>query len=110
MKTESNVNIPITEYMTPMGPWRFYYNHSTLEREEMDGKKTTMHTADFVEVTEINKENVVSELIRTRYSANEEAGIHRKFIAKEAGSEDEFNEYNQFVNWCKEVFNQYEKN
>ena len=98
MKTESTQPIPATEFLTPAGPYRFNYNQSTTER---DG--TTIHTADFVEVPEVTKENVVAALIRTRYSANEEAALHRKMLANEAGVEAEFIEYNEFVNECKNI-------
>ena len=98
MKTESSSIIPTTEYLTPSGPWRFNYNHATIEREG-----TTLHTANYVEVPEITKENIVVALIRTRYSANEEAALHRKMLANEAGVEAEFVEYNEFVNECKNI-------
>lgn len=96
MKTESTQPIPATEFLTPAGPWRFNYNQSTTER---DG--TTIHTADYVEVAELTREAVVVALIRTRYSINEEAALHRKMIANETGAGEEFAAYNEFVNECK---------
>lgn len=98
MKTESTNTIPNTDYLTPAGPWRFNYNFSTSEREG-----ETVYHSDTVEVAELTKEAVVVAMIRTRYSMNEEAALHRKSIAKDAGADAEFAEYNKFVNECKGI-------
>ena len=100
MKTESTQPIPATEFLTPAGPYRFNYNQSTTER---DG--ATIHTADYVEVPELTKEAIVVAMIRTRYSINKEAALHRKMLAKESGVDVEFAEYNLFINECKAVVN-----
>lgn len=96
MKTESTQPIPATEFLTPAGPYRFNYNQSTTER---DG--ATIYTADYIEVASLTKEAVVVALVRTRYSINEEAALHRKMIAGETGAGAEFAAYNEFVNECK---------
>jgi len=98
MKTESTIPIPTTEFLTPSGPWRFNYNQEEIQRD-----KITFHTADYVETAELTKENIVVALIRTRYSMNDEAALHRKSIANEAGAADEFTAYNDFVNECKNI-------
>jgi len=94
MKEERNTTIPQSEYLTPSGPFRFYFNHEQVEREE-----TTIHTADFVEVDELIRDNVIVALIRLRYSINDEAAILRKKLSGE--DLQEFEEYNGYVNWCK---------
>ena len=100
MKTESTQPIPSTEYLTPAGPWRFNYNFSTSEREG-----ETIYHSDTVEVAELTKEAIVVAMIRTRYSVNEEDAMNRKMLAKESGVDDEFAEYNLFVNECKAIVN-----
>ena len=100
MKTESTQPIPTTEYLTPAGPWRFNYNFSTSEREG-----ETIYHSDTVEVAELTKEAIVVAMIRTRYSMNEEAALHRKMLANESGVDVEFAEYNLFVNECKAIVN-----
>ena len=100
MKTESTQPIPSTEYLTPAGPWRFNYNFSTSEREG-----ETIYHSDTVEVAELTKEAIVVAMIRTRYSVNEEAALHRKMLANENDADAEFTAYNSFVNECKAIVN-----
>ena len=100
MKTESTQPIPSTEYLTPAGPWRFNYNFSTSEREG-----ETIYHSDTVEVAELTREAIVVAMIRTRYSVNEEAALHRKMLANETGADAEFAAYNSFVNECKAIVN-----
>lgn len=88
--------------------YRFYYNHRQEEKSDPEtGGLQTIYLADFVEVQELTKEAVVVALVRTRYSLNDEAALHRKMIAGEPGIVEEFDAYNNFVNECKEIYNNF---
>jgi hypothetical protein len=96
MKEERKKKIPTTEFITPAGPYRFYYNHSVVTRE---GEK--MHTADFIEVDELTRDKVVAALVRTKYTIDSEFAVMRKKASKE--NEVEFTDYNNHVKWCKQI-------
>lgn len=98
MKEERLTPIPNVMFLATSGTWRFYFNHNTEEREE-----NTIFTADFVDVVKLNKDEIISAIVRKRYSANEEYAIHRKFLASEPGAEKEFTDYNVYVNECKTI-------
>lgn len=100
MKEQRTTLIPQTEYMTPAGPYRFYYNHTTTQNEQ---DEQLMHEAEFVEVDEITREKVIAALVRVRYTINDEAAILRKKLSGEVGSDSEFTEYNDYVNFCKQT-------
>ena len=94
MKTESTQPIPATEFLTPAGPWRVYFNHSEIEREGH-----TLQTADYIEAVELTREKVVEALIRQRYSVNDEYQVHREKL--NGTDKGEFEQYNNFVEDCK---------
>lgn len=96
MKENRTTPIPVFETLTPSGPERIYFNHGTTEREG-----EIFHTADFVEVEQANRENMIIALIRERYSINNEAALIRKMIVNEDVAE--FNAYNDYVNECKAI-------
>jgi hypothetical protein len=100
MKEQRTTPIPQTEYMTPAGPYRFYYNHTTTQNEQ---DEQLMHEAEFVEIDEITREKVIAALVRVRYTINDEAAILRKKLSGEAGSDAEFDAYNTYVNECKSI-------
>lgn len=96
MKEQRETPIPTREYLTPYGPFRFYFNHAANSENE----KTT-YTADFVEVAELTRENIISAMIRQQYTVDKEASLLRKALAQEAGAQEAFETYNTFVNACK---------
>jgi hypothetical protein len=100
MKEQRTTPIPQTEYMTPAGPYRFYYNHTTTQNEQ---DEQLMHEAEFVEVDEIARDKVVAALVRRKYSINDEAAILRKKLSGEEGSTAAFEAYNIYVNECKSI-------
>jgi hypothetical protein len=98
MKEQRLTPIKDIEYMTPGGPYRFNFNHSVTTQDE-----TLFCNADFVEVAQPTREAIISALIRTRYTNDAELALHRKVVANEAGALAEFEEYNNFVNHCKQL-------
>ncbi len=99
MNTETRkTTIPSLEYFPTTGKTRFYYNITTVE---IEGE--TLNTANFVEVDNPTRENVINAIIRTQYSASTELAIHRKQAAQEPGAEAEFLQYNNFVNQAKAI-------
>ena len=96
MKEQRETPIPTREFITPHGPFRFYFNHAANSENE----KTT-YTADFVEVAEPTRENIISAMIRQQYTVDQEAALHRKTLAQEPGAQEAFETYNTFVNACK---------
>jgi len=98
MKEERLIAIPTLMFLETSGGWRFHYNQGEETREE-----TTFFTADFVDVPKPTKEEIISAIVRKRYSENEEYAIHRKFLASEPGADAEFTVYNAYVNECKQI-------
>lgn len=99
MKETRLTPIPDIEFITPNGPWRFNFNHSATTNEE----GTTFCSADFVEIEHPTRENIISALISTQYTIDAELGLHRKTAANEAGDVEAFQQYNSFVNQCKQI-------
>jgi len=97
MKSESTTPHPNTEFLTPAGPYRLYYNHSAVEREG-----TTMHTADYVEAKVETKDDFIVAMVRLKYSINDEIAIQRK-LAAGIDTDNEFEAYNTYVEECKEI-------
>lgn len=97
MKETRKNTIPTREAITPAG-YRFNFNHSAVE---IDGE--TFYNADFVEVQDLQRHTIISALVKVKYSPDAEIALHRKFAAQEAEAEKEFQEYNQYVNWCKSI-------
>lgn len=52
-----------------------------------------------------SREAIITAIIRSRYTSDDEFAIHRKLIANELGSIDEFTAYNSFVNTAKQIAN-----
>lgn len=88
--------IPRIERMRPFGGIRFYYNFT---------KEGEQNTADFVTVGNLTKAEVVIAMISEKYTKDDELAIHRKKLANEAP--EEFDEYNTFVNSCKNEADSY---
>jgi hypothetical protein len=100
MNTETRkTTIPTLEFFPTTGKTRFNYDIRTVE---IEGE--TLNTAKFVEVDHPTRDNIINAIIRTRYSASQELAIHRKQAANEPGAAVEFEEYNNFVNYCKNLF------
>lgn len=98
MKEKRLSEIPTLMFLATSGGWRFHYNHYEESIEE-----TKIFVADFVDVLKPEKNEIISAIVRKRYSSDEEYAIHRKFLASEPGAEDEFTEYNAYVNECKQI-------
>lgn len=98
MKETRLTPIPDIEFITPTGPYRFNFDHTTTTQDE-----TLFCSASFVEVAQPTREAIISALIRTRYTADAELALHRKVTANEAEAMEAFTEYNNFVNNCKEI-------
>ena len=97
MKTESTTPHPNTEFLTPLGPYRLYFNHSTVDREG-----TTIHIADYVEADTESKDDFIVSMVRLRYSINDEIAIQRK-LAAGIDTDNEFDIHNKYVEECKAI-------
>ncbi len=102
MKTNSDHPQPL---ILPLGAGKGYhinFDQTQVQIEDETGSRTSYnYTTAFVK--SLDREEVINALIRTRYSASEELAIHRKHAANEPGAAAEFEEYNNFVNYCKNL-------
>ena len=105
MNTESLIPIENIEFLTPSGPWRLNYNHSTETKENPEtGEETEVFTAKFVEAHENTRSAFIVALIRRKYSSDDESAIVRKKLAG-IDKLNEFDAYNTYVESCKQIYN-----
>ena len=105
MNTESLIPIENIEFLTPSGPWRLNYNHSTEPRKNLEtGEETEVFTAEFVEAHENTRSAFIVALIRRKYSSDDESAIVRKKLAG-IDKLNEFDAYNTYVESCKQIYN-----
>ena len=101
MKDERLTPHPDTECLTGANKCRVYFNKSTKEVEGI-----TIYEADYVEVDALTREDVIVEVIRTKYSLNKELGIRREYINNQQGAAEKWDEFCDFVEEAQSIANE----
>lgn len=92
-------NPPIIEKYNMQGQYIFRFN--IVETE--DESNNPIWQCDEVIAQTNTREAIITAMVRKRYTAEQEFAIQRKKIAGEEGSDAEFTEYNDYVNFCKQT-------
>lgn len=78
-------------------------NYNVSENTKIvDGVECTYYTCEYVIVDDTSRDNIINELIRTKYDLSQELSILRQRDSKQ----DEFDEYNEYAETCKKIVNQ----
>ena len=69
MKTESNKQFPVIEYITPNWGWRIYFNKSIINRTDpFTNIDSIFYCADFVDIKQFTKAYLIDELKKNGYN------------------------------------------
>ena len=82
----------------------YMINFNVVEEttKDQDGNDIIQYKADYILVPALDKETIVNELVRRKYTLSEELAILRQRDSKA----DEFTEYNTFAEECKNLANE----
>ena len=79
---------------------RYNIEQVTKPANEIEAERTS-YQCDVAIADGNTRDAFINAIIRTRYTVDQEFAIHRKHAANEPGAAAEFEEYNNFVNYCK---------
>ena len=94
----------IPETYNRYDPTAYMINFNVVEEttKDSDGNDIIQYKAEYILVPALDKETIVNELVRRKYTLSEELALLRQRDSK-AG---EFTEYNTFAEECKDLANE----
>ena len=94
----------IPETYNKYNPTTYMVNFNVVEEttKDQDDNDIIQYKADYILVPALDKETIVNELVRRKYTLSEELAILRQRDSKA----DEFTEYNTFAEECKNLANE----